>query len=169
MACSTAWVRPSKSTFDEVLSFMELTLIHIQESGPIMFTPLFWIFSRFLSSSACLIFFRFDRLFLIKLSSFLGYSFARLFGTGCWSNTVVSCNVACFMYFLKLLNRYASMETGKYHDLLSCSDEGSNLLIIPLLFRLIVPVTAMFWFTFSWCILAVLFRAGSGEGGFSTG
>ena len=107
---------------------------------------------------------------LIKLLSFSGYTFATLFGTACSSNRV-SCNVASFMYFLKLLCTYSAMESGKFHELLSCSDEGSNFFLSPLLFWSLVSVAepAMFLVTLSWCILAVWFRAGGGGGWCTTG
>ena len=71
-----------------------------------------------------------------KLLRFLEYTFAISFGTGRSSNTV-SCNVASLMYLLKLLCTYSAMDSGKFHDLLFCSDEGSNLLLSPSCFNLL--------------------------------
>ena len=49
------------------------------------------------------------------------------------------------------------MDSGKFHDLLFCSDEGSNLLLSPSCFNLLCLLLSLLCFRFRFCDVYLLF------------
>ena len=73
------------------------------------------------------------------------------------------------MCFLKLINTYSAIESRKFRDILSYSDDGSNLWLSPSYFDLFYLLLSLLYFCIHLqYIFAVWFRAGSG-GGCTTG